>query len=596
MSRFINSSFSPFAAWRFTVSLSLFVSVAAMAVPPLTYTLVSGNELWPADKRAAIVAAMDEGVAHYNAYGYFPKALTVNYDTNVPTANGNYNGRINFGGQISPRTAIHEIGHTLGVGTVAAWSTYNGGGTWSGARANARIQLYDGPSATIGCDTQHFWPYGLNFAPEDAYLTRIRHVRMVAALRWDMGIVTDSDADGLPDDWERFYLGTLAYGGTNDFDADGESNLTEYNNDTDPRDGISAFTTTLVVNNAAGAGQSSFNYGPATLSAFFGAAASTPNALINSANLSYLGVNSSAVPTDSNANAINDRNGAAGGTDQERLRITLQNRHGLARLTWQWSRADGPLATDGVSISGFNSNPGAVFSGGISAANPIYSSGKLTFQITAFNGTVNTITFTNPAASSNATLEITVADSTQATPQFAMTSLSFMNLNQSPVAPVIPMSVSLGASATQTVIGGSPAPSDPEGDGLSILGVGTAAHGMASFNSTQVNYTSTNVAAADSFNYIVQDTLGARATNVVNVTLVEPADLNQLSAVAAEPSGFSFRYRGIATQSRVVEATPTLAPPVWVPLATNSVGADGWLHFTNTMPSGQQFFRVRSTP
>ncbi len=38
----------------------------------------------------------------------------------------------------------------------------------------------------------------------------------------------DSDADGLPDDWEMFYLGTLEQDGTWDADIDGLTNLTEF--------------------------------------------------------------------------------------------------------------------------------------------------------------------------------------------------------------------------------------------------------------------------------------------------------------------------------------------------------------------------------
>jgi hypothetical protein len=48
---------------------------------------------------------------------------------------------------------------------------------------------------------------------------------MVSALRWDMSIVTDSDSDDLPDDWEQFHLRTLAYSGSDDFDLDGSTNL-----------------------------------------------------------------------------------------------------------------------------------------------------------------------------------------------------------------------------------------------------------------------------------------------------------------------------------------------------------------------------------
>lgn len=218
--------------WWFAVLAALvFVNVESHA---LTYQLAGGNESWPADKRAAIVAAMDEAVALYNANGYFPKALTANYSAGVPTAQASYSGWIDFGGQIGTRTALHEISHTLGVGTYWNWAPKNNGGTWSGARATARVKIFDGAAAVVNCDDVHFWPYGLNFASEDGTTNRVRHIKMVAALRWDMGIVTDSDADGMPDDWEQFHFDGLAQTATGDWDADGVNNLAEYNADTNP--------------------------------------------------------------------------------------------------------------------------------------------------------------------------------------------------------------------------------------------------------------------------------------------------------------------------------------------------------------------------
>ena len=48
------------------------------------------------------------------------------------------------------------------------------------------------------------------------------------------GAGTDSDADGLPDWWEYKYFGNLSQTGAGDPDADGYTNLQEYQNGTDP--------------------------------------------------------------------------------------------------------------------------------------------------------------------------------------------------------------------------------------------------------------------------------------------------------------------------------------------------------------------------
>lgn len=51
----------------------------------------------------------------------------------------------------------------------------------------------------------------------------------------------DTDADGLPDDWERYTLNTLAYTATNDFDNDGLDNQGELTAGTDPDDDTDFF-------------------------------------------------------------------------------------------------------------------------------------------------------------------------------------------------------------------------------------------------------------------------------------------------------------------------------------------------------------------
>lgn len=159
----------------------------------LRYVLSEGHENWPPEIKARIVAAMDAAVALYNEHGEFNRVLRVSYSPGTPTADANFNGHIRFGGQIGRRTALHEIGHTLGVGTHRSWQRFMVDGKWTGRAAISMLEAFDGPGAVLKGDRQHFWPYGLNFDNESSPVNDIRHIKLVAAFREDMGI-TDEPA------------------------------------------------------------------------------------------------------------------------------------------------------------------------------------------------------------------------------------------------------------------------------------------------------------------------------------------------------------------------------------------------------------------
>jgi hypothetical protein len=158
-----------------------------VAAATITWTLErAGNPT--ADQQAAytlITSAMNAAVARYNNLSDLGKSITVRYDTSVPTADGNLNGTIRFGsnrGYMTERTALHEIAHTIGVGTSSGWSSLGGGGTWTGAQATALVRQFDGSSAKLSTGGGHFWPYGLNYENEFSGTAADRHVRIVAAM------------------------------------------------------------------------------------------------------------------------------------------------------------------------------------------------------------------------------------------------------------------------------------------------------------------------------------------------------------------------------------------------------------------------------
>ena len=104
--------------------------------------------------------------------------VTANYGSGTPTAEASYGGWMTFGPNPSYQrtgTVLHEMGHTIGVGTHWIW---NGGsplraeygtGDWLGDRANKVVQFFENSTtARLTGDGVHMWPYGINGAHEDS--------------------------------------------------------------------------------------------------------------------------------------------------------------------------------------------------------------------------------------------------------------------------------------------------------------------------------------------------------------------------------------------------------------------------------------------
>jgi len=158
------------------------------------YTLARSMAPTPdeSDAYERITNAMDEALVFYNCYTSLSLELRVSYLPSLATADGNANGNgsMRFGSRASMNfiTAMHEIGHTAGVGAQRFQQLIQAG-VYTGASATQVLRELTGdPSAELHGDTQHFWPYGLNYTSEvSSDEDLIRHCLIVDAMQVDFG-------------------------------------------------------------------------------------------------------------------------------------------------------------------------------------------------------------------------------------------------------------------------------------------------------------------------------------------------------------------------------------------------------------------------
>lgn len=140
-------------------------------------------------KHKVIAARMDSASYYYSVYCSKPKNIKVKYKTSVPTANSVVGGQtINFGGQMGLSTALHEISHSIGVGSKRWQNIYldDSKKYCKPIATQLIIELTNNPNAKISGDKSHFWPFNMNYSKdlkseEDA----IRHVMILEAMVQD---------------------------------------------------------------------------------------------------------------------------------------------------------------------------------------------------------------------------------------------------------------------------------------------------------------------------------------------------------------------------------------------------------------------------
>ena len=134
--------------------------------------------------------------------------------------------------------------------------------------------------------------------------------------------------------------------------------------------------------------------------------------------------------------------------------------------------------------------------------------------------------------------------------------------------------------------------SDVDGDTVSLAAVGVSTNGVTVTNTsgTLVYINSNNV--ADQFVCTITDGWGGTNFQTVNVSVVWLA----ITGVVANPSG-SVTLDLTATPgfTYVLERTVALVPPLWLPVATNTLGTNGAGRFTDTQANEfpQGFYRLK---
>ena len=177
--------------WRiprsiFSVALVAFFTQSAFATVEYTLHKSSNPTEDELDAYQRITTVMDSAVYLYNKYTNLSKYINVYYAPGVPTAEASSNGDLRFGENRSYMvvpTAMHEMGHTMGIGTTSEYAATCVDGVFRNDKVQAKLREMDGPNAELHCDRQHIWPYGLNQASEaKSEQDLINHVILVETI------------------------------------------------------------------------------------------------------------------------------------------------------------------------------------------------------------------------------------------------------------------------------------------------------------------------------------------------------------------------------------------------------------------------------
>lgn len=185
----VNKSF--FTWGKALLSFSLLAAGSSFAKVDYVLHKSSNPTADEQDAYNRITAVMDSAVYYYNTYTNLTKHINVYYAPGVPTAEASSNGDLRFGENrtyMYVGTAMHEMAHTMGIGTTTEYQSMRSNGVFLGEKAQALLkELDNNPTAELHCDAQHFWPYGLNQKSEvKSELDLINHAKIVNAMYQDI--------------------------------------------------------------------------------------------------------------------------------------------------------------------------------------------------------------------------------------------------------------------------------------------------------------------------------------------------------------------------------------------------------------------------
>ena len=302
--------------------------------------------------------------------------------------------------------------------------------------------------------------------------------------------------------------------------------------------------------------------------------------------------------------AVTVTNATLGGTGTISGATTLQTNAvlapgvgGIGTLSFGGALTLSPASTNSfvVTTAGGASNKVAV-AGVLTPSNSVV---KVTSGTALGHGLYTLFTYGSISGSFNPTVVYDVAPAEPASLVNDGTNHVNLVVNAPPVAGTnFTMGVVNGIPATVQIVGGKYAPTDADGDALTITGVTGYTNATVTFDGTNVTYTATN-GTADSFTYTVSDGFGGTASQTVNVVISTAGPgFNLLSGPVDNGNGtMTINYLGVPGYNYALDTTTNLTAPVtWTPVNTNMADTNGALGIIFTNSQGQGFFRTRYVP